>query len=290
MQIKTAIIAAAGFGTRFLPATKTQPKEMLPVVDKPIVQWIVEDLTKAGIKNIIFITSKNKRALEDHFDSYPELENVLRQSGKMELLKTATSMNSLANFSYVRQKEPLGNADAIKQALHLLLRDEPALVMWGDEILIDENGQSSLKTQMELFEKLKKPVFVLCELPKDQVSAYGVAKIKPTGESGVYEILDVVEKPKPQEAPSNYAVIGRYALTGDFLSLLNSFNGQNELGITDVTLKYLKQGGKIYGWEFKGKRFDCGSKIGLLKASVYYGLRHPETAEEFQDYLRGINA
>lgn len=293
MQIKKAIIPAAGLGTRFLPATKAQPKEMLPVVDKPIIQWIVEEVAAAGIKNIIFITGKNKRSLEDHFDNQPELENALQQTGKSELLETVQAISALAKFSFVRQGEPRGNADAIRQALHLI-HNEPILVMFGDEILVGKENESPLQRQIKLFEKMQSPMLALYPLPPEKISAYGVVKVKPAAEEGVYEIVDIVEKPKREEAPSNYTVIGRYALTPDVLSLIETFYengrpaGRNELGITEVLKKYIGQGGKVYGWEFKGERFDCGSKIGLLKATVYYGLKHPETEKEFKEYIKNV--
>ncbi len=293
MQIKKAIIPAAGFGTRFLPATKAQPKEMLPIVDKPIIQWIVEEVAAAGIKNIIFVTGKNKRSLEDHFDNQPELENALQQNGKSKLLETVQAISGLAKFSFVRQGEQRGNADAIRQTLHLL-HNEPAMVMFGDEILINDDGSSPLKKQLAIFEKLQEPLLLLYPLPHEKVSSYGVVKIKKTGDENLYEVLDIVEKPKADEAPSNLTVIGRYALTPKVLSLIDTFyendapKAPGEIGITQILQKYIREGGKVYATEFKGRRFDCGSKIGFLKATVHYGLRHPETGPEFNDYLKEI--
>ncbi|KKU15049.1 hypothetical protein A3A20_02905 [Candidatus Wolfebacteria bacterium RIFCSPLOWO2_01_FULL_45_19] len=276
MSIKKAIVAVAGMGTRLLPATKALSKEMLPIVDKPVIQWIAEDISAAGINDIIFVTGKNKRALEEHFNKNPELENFL--VGQKDLLKATTAMNSIAKFSFVRQNEPRGNADAIKQALRLL-HNEPALVMWGDEILI---GGEPVKRHLELFEKLRHPLLVLYQVPREKISSYGIVKVRKTDESDLYEILNIVEKPRPEDAPSNLAAVGRYALTPEVFSLID------DVGITEVLQRYLKQGGKVYGWEFKGERFDCGSKIGLLKAAVYYGLRHPEISKEFNEYLKDI--
>mgnify|MGYP001570048988 CR=1 FL=1 len=282
------IIPVAGWGTRFLPATKAQPKEMLSVVDKPVIQWIVEQITAAGFEDIIFVTGRNKRSLEDHFDNHSELENVLEKNGKLDQLSEIKKISNLARFTFVRQSEALGNGDAVKRALYLVNHD-PVAVSWGDEILI--SNPPIFKTLQNLFEKFGLPVLAIKKAPKSQLSKYGVVKIKKTRHPNLYRVTGIIEKPDIEKAPSSFISIGSFILTAEVYKYLDKLYPppkNKEIYLTEAINLYLQNGGKALGFEFKGRRYDCGSKFGLLQAQVELGLEHPEIKHKFRNYLRSI--
>ena len=286
LTIKKVIIPVAGFGTRFLPATKAQPKEMLPIVDKPVIQYLVEEAVASGIKEIIFVTGRGKRAIEDHFDHAAELEFFLTKKGKHGLAKEIRKISSLARFAFVRQKEPLGVGDALLQARHLI-GNEPVAVLYGDDVVYSKTP--CLKQLADVFEKFNKPVFALERIPKELVYKYGVIGGKKIS-SRTYEVKKIIEKPAVEEAPSNLSIVGKYILTPavfDELAKVRYKTGK-ELFLTDAFERMLAKGENLYGYEFKGTRYDCGDKLGLLKAVVDFGLRHPEVKKGFKEHLERI--
>lgn len=285
-MIKKAIIPVAGMGTRFLPATKAQPKEMLPIVDKPVIQYLVEEAVAAGITEIIFVTGRGKRAIEDHFDYAYELEQVLATRGKRELLEAIREISDLASFAYVRQKEPLGNGDALLAAAHLV-GDEPVAVLFGDDIV--DAKVPCLKQMIPVFEKYHDPVVALEEVRQSDVSMYGIVDAAHVG-GRTYEIKRIVEKPAAGKAPSRLAIVGKYIITKEVFSELKRLRAKGgisagkELGLADALESHLMHSA-VYGYQFEGTRYDCGSKIGFLKAVVDFGLKHEETRNEFKKYL-----
>jgi len=284
--IRKAVFPAAGLGTRFLPATKAQPKEMLPLVDKPIIQYGVEEAVAAGVDNIILVTGRGKNAIEDHFDVSVELETFLEMRGKKELLAEIRKISNLINFSYVRQGEPLGLGHAVL-VTRPLVGEEPFAVILGDDV-IDANPPA-LRQMIDVFEDVQGPVLAVERVPKEDVSAYGIIdaeEIRP----GVYRIHDLVEKPPRNEAPSDLAIIGRYILTPDiFPSLAATVSDRTgEIQLTNG-LRHLLQSRPLYGCHIDGVRHDTGNKLGFLKAVVYFALRRPDLAEPFRDYLRTID-
>jgi UTP--glucose-1-phosphate uridylyltransferase len=284
-MIKKVIIPVAGLGTRFLPATKAQPKEMLPIVDKPVIQYLVEEAVHSGISNVIFVTGRNKRPIEDHFDHSFEVETALKKRGKDKILKEMRDIANLARFTYVRQKEPRGDGDALLCASHLIDRDEAVAVLYGDDII--DSKVPCLKSMMKVFEKYNDVVIALEEIPKKDVSRYGVVKAIPLSKN-IYQITDIQEKPSPKEAFSNLTVVGKYILTPEvFVELGKLTPGKDEIRLTNA-LKALLKKKPIYGYKFEGKRYDCGSKIGFLEAVVDMGLKHPEVRKEFRKYLNKI--
>ena len=285
-RIRKAIIPVAGFGTRFLPATKAQPKEMLSVVDKPVIQYIVEEAVASGITDIILVTGQNKRPIEDHFDSNFELEHILKQKGKKDLLEQIEKISSLANFYYVRQKNPLGDGHAILQAKGLIDKDEPVAVLFGDDIV--EHKVPALKQLIDVYEKYQDPVIAVDRVDKKDLSKYGVIGGVKVSER-TYQVQELVEKPNPENAPSNLAIIGKYIITPDVLEALASFKpGKNqEIRLIDAFRAIVKQR-SIYAHEFLGERYDCGSKLGFLKATVHFGLQHSEVKNDFSKYLKSI--
>lgn len=281
--IRKAIIPVAGLGTRFLPATKAQPKEMLPIVDKPVVQYLVEEAVASGIKEIIFVTGRGKRAIEDHFDYAPELERALQDKGKSEMLEEVRRLSKMAKFTYVRQNEPRGDGDALLCAEYLI-GDEPVAVLFGDVVVDSE--PPCLKQLIGVFEKYGDSVVALEKVLKNDVSKYGVVLPVKIDERTV-QIKDVVEKPIPEKAPSNMVVTGKYIITPDVfaeLKLIKKRKGE-ELRLADA-LKNIARKKALYGYLFSGVRYDCGSKIGFLKATVDFGLKHKETKREFTAYLK----
>jgi UTP--glucose-1-phosphate uridylyltransferase len=286
-MIKKVIIPVAGMGTRFLPATKAQPKEMLPIIDKPIIQYLVEEAVNSNIQDIIFVTGRGKRAIEDHFDFAPELESILSSKNKNEALKEVRNISRLARFTYVRQNLPLGDGDAILCAKHLIGEDEPVGVMFGDD-LIDSENPCFLQMQ-DVFKKNGGIIIALDKVPMKEVSRYGVVATKKIS-GNLYEILDLVEKPKKEDAPSNLVVVGKYIITPEVFLELQKLKREKDLENDELKLAYAIKNliGKIpvYGLLFEGKRYDCGSKIGFLKATVEFGLKHREVAKEFKKYLR----
>jgi UTP--glucose-1-phosphate uridylyltransferase len=285
--VRKAVFPAAGLGTRFLPATKAQPKEMLPLVDKPIIQYGVEEALASGINNMILVTGRGKNAIEDHFDVSVELETFLESRGKTELLAEIRKISNLINFSYVRQGEPLGLGHAVL-VTRMLVGQEPFAVILGDDVI--DADPPALKQMIDVFHEVEGPVLAIEEVPRENVSSYGIIdgeEIRP----GVYRIRDLVEKPPLEQAPSNLAIIGRYILTPDIFPALEETakvrDRTGEIQLTNGLRRLLKQR-PIYGYKVNGVRHDTGNKLGFLKAVVYFALRRPDLAEPFRDYLRGV--
>jgi UTP--glucose-1-phosphate uridylyltransferase len=280
MKIRKAVFPAAGLGTRFLPATKAQPKEMLPLVDKPIIQYGVEEAVASGVDNIILVTGRGKNAIEDHFDVSVELETFLESRGKKELLAEIRQISNLINFSYVRQGEPLGLGHAVL-VTRPLVGDEPFAVILGDDVIDAE--PPALQQMIHVFEEVGGPVLAVERVPHADVSSYGIIdadELRP----GVFRIRDLVEKPQPDEAPSDLAIIGRYILTSDIFPALAETKSDRtgEIQLTNG-LRRLLQDRPIYGCVIDGVRHDTGSKLGFLRAVVYFALRRPDLAEPFRD-------
>ncbi len=277
---------AAGLGTRFLPATKAQPKEMLPLVDKPIIQYGVEEAVESGVDNIILVTGRGKNAIEDHFDVSVELETFLEARGKKELLAEIRKISNLINFSYVRQGEPLGLGHAVL-VTRPLVGDEPFAVILGDDVI--DATPPALRQMIDVFEEVNGPVLAIERVPREDVSSYGIIageEIRP----GVYRIHDLVEKPPRDEAPSDLAIIGRYILTPDIFPALAATvsDRTGEIQLTNG-LRQLLKSRPIYGCQINGVRHDTGNKLGFLKAVVYFALRRRDLGSAFRDYLKGID-
>ncbi len=286
--VRKAIFPAAGLGTRFLPATKAQPKEMLPLVDKPIIQYGVEEAVAAGCDQIIIITGRGKSAIEDHFDVSYELEKMLEEKGKHDLLKIVRQISDMIYVSYVRQKEALGLGHAVLTARELI-GDEPFVTLLADDVI--DAKVPVLKQMMKVFEEKQCSVIATQIVEGPAISSYGVLKAKPVAGSGgkLFEVLDLVEKPKLADAPSNLAVIGRYILTPTvFETLANTKPGAGgELQLTDG-LRGLLRREKIYAYVYEGRRFDAGDKLGFLKATVDFALKRKVLGGEFREYLKGL--
>ena len=285
-KVRKAVIPAAGFGTRFLPATKAMPKEMLPIVDKPIVQYVVEQAVGAGIEEVIIVTGWHKRAIEDHFDRHFELEARLEKDGKTDFLSHVKKISELANFVYVRQKEPLGNGHAILVARDVV-GDEPFLVMWGDEFF--EADPSAPAQLISTWEKYNGPVIAGVRVAKEDVHKYGIADVSPV-EGNIFKINKIVEKPSAQEAPSDLATHGSYLFTPDIFEILEKLKPtkSGEIWIADA-IEQLIAKRDVYACELKNaKYYDTGSKIGYLKAVVDFGLAHEDTNGEFRSYLKSL--
>lgn len=286
-MINKVIIPAAGLGTRFLPATKAQPKEMLPIIDKPVIQYIVEEAANSGVTDVIFVTGRGKRAIEDHFDFSPELESALLLKGKKDIFKEVRSISKLARFSYVRQNLPRGEGDAILCAEHLVGEGESVGVLFGDDIV--ESTVPCLLQMKNVFEKYGDVVVALETVPKKEVCHYGVVKAVKISEN-VYEIRDIVEKPVPNEAPSNLIIVGKYIITPNVFEELRRLKRRSRGGEIRLSaaLKSLLKRRPIYGLRFEGKRYDCGNKMGFLKATVDFALKHPALKNEFRKYLKEV--
>jgi UTP--glucose-1-phosphate uridylyltransferase len=280
-KITKALLPVAGLGTRFLPATKASPKEMLPIVDKPMIQYAVEEAAACGIEEFIFITGRNKRSLEDHFDTIFELEEKLKQSGKSNLLKEINKHSNL-NFAYIRQGRPLGLGHAIMVA-RPFVKNEPFAVLLSDDII--EPGDVLLKRMIEIYNEFDSPVVALQEVPREEIYRYGVISGSAEGKD-IYRIDNLIEKPGVEEAPSNLAIIGRYILTPDiFLVLENMKPGKGgEYQLTDALKGMLKKR-TLYGYVFRGKRYDAGDKLGYLKATVDLALKNSSLSESFSEYI-----
>jgi UTP--glucose-1-phosphate uridylyltransferase len=285
--IRKAVFPAAGLGTRFLPVTKAQPKEMLPLVDKPIIQYGVEEALASGIDNIILVTGRGKNAIEDHFDVSVELETFLEARGKKELLAEIRKISNLINFSYVRQGEPLGLGHAVL-VTRPLVGEEPFAVILGDDVIDAE--PPAIRQMIQVFEDVQSPVLAIEQVPRDDVSSYGVIDVSEEVRPGVYRIRDLVEKPPRSEAPSDLAIIGRYILTPDIFPALaaTASDRTGEIQLTNG-LRRLLQSRPIYGCRIDGVRHDTGNKLGFLKAVVYFALRRPDLGDPFRDYLRTID-
>lgn len=287
MKIKKVIIPAAGFGTRFLPATKAQQKEMLPIIDKPVIQFVVEEAVSGGAQNVIFITGRNEKVIENHFEPSPELEDLLLQDGKQEVLEEVQKISKLANFSYIKHKGVRGDGGAILCAKHLVGDDEAVAVLFGDDVV--EGEVSCMKQMQDFYEKTGSIVVALDEVPESEVFRYGVVKAKEL-EDGLFEIEDIVEKPKVEDAPSNMTLCGKYIITPEVFDELEKLaqNSQGKEVRLSEAIKNVIGKRKVYGFRFKGKRYDCGSKIGFLKATVDFALKHEEVGAQFEEYLKGI--
>ena len=287
--IRKAVFPAAGLGTRFLPATKAQPKEMLVLVDKPVIQYGVEEAVASGADNIVIVTGRGKNAIEDHFDVAYELETFLEQRGKKEQLEEIRKISQLIHVSYVRQGEPLGLGHAVLVTKHLI-GDEPFAVILGDDVI--DATPPALAQMIQVFERVDGPVLAVERVPEDQVSSYGIVKVDETADlgRGVYRIADLVEKPNRTDAPSNLAIIGRYILTPDIFPALEE-TARDRTGEIQLTngLKRLLKTRPLYACEIDGVRHDTGNKLGFLKALVYFALRRPDLAEPFRDYLESLD-
>ncbi|WP_032121734.1 UTP--glucose-1-phosphate uridylyltransferase GalU [Clostridium amazonitimonense] len=285
MKVKKAIIPAAGLGTRFLPATKAQPKEMLPIVDKPTIQYIIEEAVASGIEEILIITGRNKRAIEDHFDKSVELEQELEHSGKEELLSVIKDISNMVNIHYIRQKEPRGLGHAIGCA-RTFVGNEPFAVMLGDDVV--ESHTPCLKQLVDCFDEFKTTILGVQEVPMEDVSKYGIVKGMHI-EDRVYKVKDLVEKPKMEEAPSNVAILGRYIITPQIFDIIDETKpGKNgEIQLTDA-LRQLVSNEPMYAYNFQGRRYDVGDKQGFLEASIEFALRREDLKENFMKYLLGI--
>ena len=288
-SIRKAVFPAAGLGTRFLPVTKAQPKEMLPLVDKPIIQYGVEEAVAAGIDNILLVTGRGKNAIEDHFDVSVELESFLEARGKTEQLDEIRKISNMINFAYVRQGEPLGLGHAVLVARELV-GNEPFAVILGDDVI--DADPPAIKQLIDVFERLNGPVLAVERVPREDISSYGVIAIEPNSSlgDGIYQVRDLVEKPPKEEAPSDLAIIGRYVLTPDIFKALATIKSDRtgEIQLTNGLRELLKTR-PIYACEVKGVRHDTGNKLGFLKAVVYFALRRPDLAEKFSAYLQSLD-
>jgi UTP--glucose-1-phosphate uridylyltransferase len=285
MKVRKAIIPAAGLGTRFLPATKAQPKEMLPIVDKPSLQYIIEEAVNSGIEEILIITGRNKKSIEDHFDKSIELELELERSGKLELLEEVRNISDMVNIHYIRQKEPKGLGHAIYCAKSFVC-DEPFAVLLGDDIVHNENP--CLKQMIEIYNQYRTTILGVQEVAKEEVYKYGIVDGKYIDDR-VYKVKGLVEKPSVEDAPSNIAILGRYIINPAIFKILEHTKpGKGgEIQLTDA-LKELAKIETMYAYNFIGKRYDVGDKLGFLEATVEFALRRNDLREEFLKYLKNI--
>ena len=286
MKVKKAIIPAAGLGTRFLPATKAQPKEMLPIVDKPTIQYIIEEAVASGIEEILIITGKSKRAIEDHFDKSLELEMQLKESGKDDLLKIVQDISNLVDIHYIRQKEPKGLGHAIHCA-KTFVGNEPFAVMLGDDVV--DSDVPCLKQLIDCFDEYNTSVLGVQRVAEDQVSKYGIVEGIEI-EDRVYKVRNLVEKPKEGETNSNIAILGRYIITPKIFEILeHTAPGKGgEIQLTDA-LQTLMGEEAMYAYNFEGRRYDVGDKLGFLQATVEYALKREELKDDFREYLKSLD-
>ena len=282
-NIKKAIIPAAGLGTRFLPATKAQAKEMLPIVDKPTLQYIIEEAIESGIEEILIVTGRNKKSIEDHFDRSVELELELEQKGKTAMLEMVQDISNMVNIHYIRQKEPKGLGHAIHCAKSFI-GDEPFAVLLGDDIV--DASTPCLKQMIDAYDEYKTTVLGVQEVARENVDKYGILDVKHI-EDRVYKVKDMVEKPSLEEAPSNIAILGRYIITPEIFNILeNQAPGKGgEIQLTDA-LQALATKEAIYAYNFEGRRYDVGDKLGFLEATVDFALKRPELRDEFIEFLK----
>ncbi|WCK54295.1 UTP--glucose-1-phosphate uridylyltransferase GalU [Aneurinibacillus sp. Ricciae_BoGa-3] len=283
MRVRKAIIPAAGLGTRFLPATKAMPKEMLPIVDKPTIQYIVEEAIDSGIEDIIIVTGKGKRAIEDHFDNSFELENILREKGKLDILEEVQKPSKMVDIHYIRQKEPKGLGHAIWCARNFI-GDEPFAVLLGDDIVQAE--KPCIKQMIECYDRYQSSILGVMKVPHDQVSRYGIVQARENGER-FYMVEDLVEKPAKETAPSNIAIMGRYILTPRIFEILENQEpgAGEEIQLTDAIAE-LNKYEAVYAYEFDGQRYDVGEKIGFIKTTIELALQREELKQELLNYLR----
>ncbi len=289
-KVRKAVFPAAGLGTRFLPATKASPKEMLPLVDKPIIQYGVEEALHSGIQNMIIVTGRGKSAIEDHFDVSFELEHVLESKGKKEMLSAVRAISDMIDVSYVRQKEALGLGHAVLRAKELV-GSEPFAVVLADDVIDSE--VPCIRQLIDVYEFYGASVVALMEVPRDQISNYGVVDAEPVPHNGtkdrLYRIRNLVEKPKAEDAPSNLAIIGRYILTPEIFTSLEEI-GPGAIGEIQLTdgLRHLLRSRPIYGFRFDGQRYDAGDKLGFLKATVEFALKRGDLGVPFRAYLKSL--
>jgi len=292
-KIRKAVIPAAGLGTRVLPATKAQPKEMLVIVDKPALQYLVEELLAAGIEEILIITGRNKGSIENHFDYSYELERTLEENGKKDLLKVVNHISEMSNIYYVRQKKPLGLGHAISCA-EAFVGDEPFVVLLGDDIIYTDKEKGQLPVTKQLVEKYKElqggTILGVQEVPHKNVSKYGIIKPLKKIDEKTVAVEDFIEKPSVDEAPSNLAALGRYVLEPEIFSYLKNIKpGKGgEIQLTDAILAMKNNGEKLYAYNFDGLRYDTGDKFGMFVANVEFGLRHEELKDRVKEYLKGL--
>jgi len=284
MKVRKAIIPAAGLGTRFLPATKAQPKEMLPIVDKPTIQFIVEEAIESGIEDILIVTGRGKRAIEDHFDKSYELEDILNKSGNIEMLSLVKDISNLVNIHYIRQKEPKGLGHAIYCAKSFI-NNEPFAVLLGDDIVDSE--VPCLKQLIDVFEEYQTSILGVQRVPEEDVGKYGIVDCEKV-EDRIYKVRDLIEKPD-KNAPSNIAILGRYIITPKIYKFLEDAKpGKGgEIQLTD-SLKKLAEVEDMYAYDFVGKRYDVGNKLGFLEANVEFALKREDLSGEFRKYLKRI--
>jgi UTP--glucose-1-phosphate uridylyltransferase len=285
-KIRVAVFPAAGLGTRFLPATKAQPKEMLPLVDRPLIQYVVEEARDAGIERIVIVTGRGKNAIEDHFDTSFELEQMLAEKGKEALLDEVQKISELIPLSYVRQKQALGLGHAVLQARDLV-GDQPFAVLLGDDIV--DADEPCIGQMMKLYERRGNPVIALQEVPRAETRQYGIVAGDKV-EDRVVKITDMVEKPSPDKAPSNLAIIGRYLLPPEIFQILDETRSDvgGEIQLTSA-LKTLLSRRPIDGYLFEGRRYDAGDKLGFLKATVEFALKRKDLGGAFREYLKGLD-
>lgn len=290
-KVRKAVFPAAGLGTRFLPATKAQPKEMLPLVDKPLIQYGVEEALHSGIQNILIVTGRGKSAIEDHFDVSFELEQLLDSRNKKDLLATVRDISDMIDVAYIRQREALGLGHAVLRA-RSVVGNEPFAVVLSDDVI--EAEIPCLRQLLDVYEFFGSPVVALMEVPQENISAYGVVDAEPVAHNGaadrLYRIRSMVEKPKADEAPSNLAIIGRYVLTPEIFNSLEAIEpgSLGEIQLTDG-LKHLLRSRPIYGYRFEGTRYDAGDKLGFLKATVEFALRRYDLGGPFREYLKSLD-
>lgn len=287
MKVEKAIIPAAGLGTRFLPATKAQPKEMLPIIDTPTIQYIIEEAIKSGISDVLIITGKDKKSLEDHFDRSPLLEEMLRNKGKTELLQQVRDISDMIDVYYIRQKQPRGLGDAIYCARRFV-GNEPFAVMLGDDVV--RSKVPCLKQMLDLYDQVGGSIIGVKEVPLEETYKYGILDAEKVNDN-LYKCRDLVEKPEPDRAPSQLAIMGRYIIQPEIFDILaNTPPGAGgEIQLTDA-LKVLAQKDSVYGYIFEGRRYDVGDKLGYLKATVEFALDRPDLGEEFRKYLKEVAA
>ena len=284
MKVRKAVIPAAGLGTRFLPATKSQPKEMLPIVDKPTIQYIIEEAAAAGVEDIIVVTGRNKRSIEDHFDRSIELELELERKNKDDLLQMVKNIPEIANIHFIRQKQPLGHA--VLTASHFI-GDEPFAVLLGDDVVVAK--KPVLQQMVDVFNEYKTSILGVQEVSEDVVHKYGIVDCKHVDE-GIYKVKDLVEKPKLDVAPSKIAILGRYILTPTIFAYLETQEpgAGGEIQLTDG-LKRLARNEAMYAYIFKGHRYDVGTKMGFLQANIEFALRNPEISADLKNYLDDLH-
>ncbi|MBO0412752.1 UTP--glucose-1-phosphate uridylyltransferase GalU [Enterococcus hulanensis] len=282
MRVKKAVIPAAGLGTRFLPATKAMAKEMLPIVDKPTIQFIVEEALKSGIEDILIVTGKAKRPIEDHFDANIELEMNLKEKGKTDLLKLVEETTDV-NLHFIRQSHPKGLGHAVLQA-RAFVGNEPFVVMLGDDLM--EDRVPLTKQLMNDYEQTHASTIAVMRVPEDETSKYGIINPGEEVSKGLFNVKNFVEKPKPEEAPSNLAIIGRYLLTPEIFDVLDNQKpgAGNEIQLTDA-IDTLNKTQRVFAQEFSGKRYDVGDKFGFMTTSIEYGLKHPEIKDKLREYI-----